>query len=449
MLVFDGDRTISVEDTGSMFWNQVAKVHRSADLCDPLKRLFGSNLQYTHRAFEQCRILYEDTIHELGQVTYNQICDEVAMAVTILPEVHALLQLSADVEHVGALVVTCGQSRIWRKVMERIGLSGKVQVIGGGCLSDGFVVTPAVKRAVVSHLQHMHQNYVWAFGDSPLDLDMLQEADEAIVVVGDAHTRSQSMEDSLRKAVNISGSTFRQMLLPRDVTPRLNTAEVPLVRVEDIKDDIKSRFVTHATDKAAAKLLMTPTRDARLSGPALRNAHHSVGWYLAVEYLTKVVGVEPYAIPHPKSGTTDGHQLLHEAKTLIVAIMRGGEPMALGVSDVFPKAVFKHANDATDLTDAHLKGVSTIILVDSVVNEGVTVQNFVEHIRDAQPSIFIVIIAGVVQSQSVSVNGSLRALARKHGKLRIIALRISENKYTGSGTSDTGNRLFNTTHFDK
>jgi uracil phosphoribosyltransferase len=83
--------------------------------------------------------------------------------------------------------------------------------------------------------------------------------------------------------------------------------------------------------------------------------------------------------------------------------------------------------------------------VDSVVNSGKTVLEFVQRIRNLDATIRIVVIAGVAQAQFVSGDGLAKALAL-HGKLTLIALRLSENKFTGSGTTDTGNRLFNKTH---
>jgi hypothetical protein len=85
------------------------------------------------------------------------------------------------------------------------------------------------------------------------------------------------------------------------------------------------------------------------------------------------------------------------------------------------------------------------VMVDSVVNSGKTVVQFVQHVRDLHATIRIVVIAGVVQAQSVSEGGLGQALAH-HANLSLVALRLSDNKFTGRGTTDTGNRLFNTTH---
>ena len=189
---------------------------------------------------------------------------------------------------------------------------------------------------------------------------------------------------------------------------------------------------------------MTPMRNATNAGPVLREAHGHVGWYLATEFLGGVIGIEEYPIAHVQGHQTSGYRLFKEQKTSIVALMRGGEAMALGVNDALPLAMFVHASRPDDIMLHHLQGQSTVLLVDSVVNSGKTVVQFVQHIRKLHFTIRIVVIAGVVQAQSI-YGGSLAQLAR-HAGLSLIALRLSDNKFTGTGTTDTGNRLFNTTH---
>lgn len=86
-----------------------------------------------------------------------------------------------------------------------------------------------------------------------------------------------------------------------------------------------------------------------------------------------------------------------------------------------------------------------MVLVDSVVNNGKTLVEFVKHIREQCPQMRIVFVAGVVQDKAFSI---IRKELGPNEELSIVALRISRNKFTGKGTTDTGNRLFNTTHLD-
>ncbi|KAL6409771.1 hypothetical protein AUP68_06166 [Ilyonectria robusta] len=448
VLVMDGDKTLAAEDTGALFWQTLAQTRPSLGKTCPLQELFSSPLGYSDAAFHQATLLYEEATDD---EQFGIICDTVASSVVMHPEIVSLLRLVADQKHIRALVVTCGLGRVWEKVLERHGLSKSVDVIGGGRISDGFVVTAAVKADVVSHLRNAAHLYVWAFGDSPLDLPMLKEADQAIVVVGDKRTRSSSMDAALSKAIQDEAFQARQVLLPNWAPPRLDEDKLPLIRLDDqqfigsMMHRRRSVKILHATDRNAAKLLTSPTRDAEVAGPALREAHGLVGRYLATEFVSRLIGLEEYTIPHVQGYETTGHRLRNEHQTSIVALMRGGEAMAFGVNAAFPHAMFIHAASATDIKRHHVDRQCTVILVDSVVNSGKTLMEFIEHVHSLNPSIRIVVVAGVVQAEVVVETHALAKLMGHYGA-SIVALRLSENKFTGTKTTDTGNRLFNTTH---
>lgn len=451
VLVMDADRTLAAEDTGELFWERVSSSRWPRGEDYPLKTLFSSQLAYSYTAFRQATLLYEETADDQE---FDALCQNVALAVTMHPQFVSLLQLVEKHEHIAAVIISCGLRRVWEKVLEREGLSKTVKVIGGGRIADGIVITATVKAALVDRLRNVHQMYVWAFGDSPLDLEMLGKADQAIVVVGDKKTRSSLMDAALMKAIVFDGLRAHQTLLPHNVSPRSEPDKLPVLKLTDPKflDSILCRRgrragleVLHATEKNAGRILMTPMRDAKLAGPALREAHRRVGWYLATEFLPDVIGIEEYPIAHVQRHQTSGYRLLHEQQISILALMRGGEAMALGVNDALPLAMFVHASRPDDVKIHHLQNQRTVVLVDSVVNSGETAVQFVRKVRNLHATIRIVIVAGVVQTQSVSRGLLARELAN-HAKVSLVALRLSDNKFTGSGTTDTGNRLFNTTH---
>ena len=207
--------------------------------------------------------------------------------------------------------------------------------------------------------------YVWAFGDSPLDLEMLSKADQAIVVVGQEQTKSKTIDLDLFNLIYNSGLRTRQVVLPSNTSPRLDTKMLPLIQLTS-DEFVSSIFhcrrhdagiqVLHATHRNAAKLLMTPMRDATNTGPLLREAHRRVGWYLATEFLADVIGIEEHPIPHVEGHQTSGYRLRNEQQTLIIALMRGGEPMALGISDAFPLAVFIYTKHPGDIMLHYLQG---------------------------------------------------------------------------------------------
>ena len=85
-------------------------------------------------------------------------------------------------------------------------------------------------------------------------------------------------------------------------------------------------------------------------------------------------------IRHVQGHQVPGNRIAHQSETLIIALLRGGEPMALGVSEVLPLAAFLHAQKPHDIKAEPLREKSTVILVDSVVNSRQTVVDFIRHL---------------------------------------------------------------------
>jgi hypothetical protein len=87
------------------------------------------------------------------------------------------------------------------------------------------------------------------------------------------------------------------------------------------------------------------------------------------------------------------------------------------------------------------------VLVDSVANSEKSVEEFVQHIRALDSTIRIVVVAGVIQAQSLS-DGILGDMLARDENVGFVSLRLSDNNYTGIGTADTGNQLFNGAHLE-
>ncbi|KAL9617762.1 MAG: hypothetical protein Q9160_007475 [Pyrenula sp. 1 TL-2023] len=445
VLALDADRTLAADDTGKLFWSAFFSNRGKGGQVCPLDTIFQSPLDFSYNAFRQVCLLYD---YETDEEEFEVLCQKVASTVTIYEDFRRLLRYASEAEHVGVIVITCGLRRIWEIVLERADLSQKVKVIGGGRVGDSLVVDAEVKGALVDRLHNTYNVYVWAFSDSRLDIPMMRKADRAIVVVGKEHARSRTMDGALIEAMR--GESFRpcQVRFPSYTTPRLELEQIPEIRITDdtFIEDISSKTelqITHATDSPASRLLSTPLRNAVLRDPPLRMALQRIGGYLAVQYLSDIVGLEEYSINHVQGSQIHGRRLQHEETTLIVALMRSGEPLALGISDVFPLAMFLHAKDTPDIGIQHLQNHQTVILVDAVVNTGKTIMQFVQHIRSLRNAIRIIVVTYVAQAQTISGGRLAKAIGPD---VTFIALRTSENKYTGTGTIDTGNRLFNTTH---
>jgi uracil phosphoribosyltransferase/phosphoserine phosphatase len=448
MIVLDADKTLAPVDTGEMFWKRLALMKGENDTPSPIKAHFHKFGQ-TREAFWQATLLYENAVDE---AMYEEICEKVAGEVVMYPEFVTLLKDIDKSAHTCAVVVTCGLRKAWEKVLRRHGFHNNVKVIGGGRLSDGCVISADIKTKLVSRLQQRYNLYVWAVGDSPLDLGMMITADRAVVVVGEEGARSTTMDAKLSEAIESAGLRAQQVVLPPTAAHRLDTKVLPVTNMGQIIHSVvgchqvRDDRIYQATDFNAAKLLMTPTRNADNQGPSLRQSHHTVGWYLATHFLGDIMGLEEYNIPHVQGNVTTGFRFGHEKDTLIVALMRAGEPLADGVNSALPLAAFLHAKKAEDVTSDYIKGRRYIILVDGVVNSGATVVDFVRQIRKLNRSVRIIVVSGVTQAKAV-VEGEFSCF-KKDGRLSLVTLRMSENKYKGKGGTDTGHRLFNTTFLE-
>lgn len=466
MLVLDADRTITPQDTGVMFWD---RVNPSPGLGKtPLHKVFGG-WGYAYAAFQQAASLYEEVA---CREDLDQICREVAKNVKLYPQMETLLRLAANSRGVSAIIVTCGLGQVWEEVLERYGWKDKIAVMGMGRISNGLVMTPRVKEEVVWRLKHGYNMQVVGFGDSPTDLPMLKRADSAIIVVGDALMRSKTMDKKLREYIYHESFKAKQAVMAPGFCHRLTLEELPQVDLAS-HEYLHSIFgclttftleVTEMTDSPATKFLAGPTRDKQIHGPTLFKQHEKVGEHLAIDALTHVLGLEKYSIAHVQGATTEGFRLANEEGVLVYGIMRGGLPLALGIWNCFKKVMLGMPKTSRDVKPEHLQGKRCVVLVDFVVNEGKTVVEFIERIHYLSPSIDIIIVSGVTQAGFVSwgMNSIMLPSSERRCEdvasettcplntrvIKLVTLRVSENKYKGQGGTDTGNRLYNTTHLD-
>ncbi len=126
----------------------------------------------------------------------------------------------------------------------------------------------------------------------------------------------------------------------------------------------------------------------------------------------------------------------------VIGILRGGGPLAYGVFQVLWQAAFLCVKQPDDVRLAEVaRGLKAVVLVDAVVHSGDTAIAFLHAVRRANPACRILFVAGVICRAALP---KLACAAAADGAVHFFALRLSDNSYVGRGSTDTGNRLFNT-----
>lgn len=186
------------------------------------------------------------------------------------------------------------------------------------------------------------------------------------------------------------------------------------------------------TSKKAFQVLATQSRRSDLPALQLSNLHREMGKLLAYEMIEDLE-LEDIEIQHVQ-GKKHGVAIKDRNKVVIIAMMRAGLFAAEGIREVFSEANFFLMNDdkldKLDLTN------KTVIIVDSVINTGRTIQSVLAQLQTQ--TVGKTFVATLVMQQ-----GAIK-LTESFSDANFYAFRVSENKYTGKGGTDTGNRLFNT-----
>ena len=99
--------------------------------------------------------------------------------------------------------------------------------------------------------------------------------------------------------------------------------------------------------------------------------------------------------------------------------------MALGVKEVFPLASLMHVTSASDIQAMHLQGRVTVVLVDSVVNTGQTISQFIRRVRVISRAVRIVVVAGVVYEPTI-LTGPIMQLLNRDSRITFVTLRLSK-----------------------
>lgn len=186
------------------------------------------------------------------------------------------------------------------------------------------------------------------------------------------------------------------------------------------------------TNRKAVQLLSTQSRRADISSIELCNLHYEMGKYLAYEMLDEFDLFE-IEIQHVQ-GVKKGVELADKDNFVIYTLMRAGLYAAEGVRSVFRDSQFLLHN-GMQIEHGNFEN-KTVILVDAVINTGRSIVKVVDELQMHKPK-KIIVTTLIMQDEALP-------LVARYENVSFYALRISKNKYTGLGGTDTGNRLFNT-----
>jgi len=285
---------------------------------------------------------------------------------------------------------------------------------------------------------------------------MLHASDQAYIVV-DGMKRNRSMMDFIRVSAMARNSRVFQLVGVAG-SPSYWHPGIRIGSLDDLQQQLRGEIhsvldVASVTSPTAAQVLATSTRRSDLSGPPLQRVHREVGRFLADQLIDAYpfAGlVESQVCEHVQAGKRFAG-LVTSRKVILLAMMRGGGPMAEGVYERFPDAAFVHYVDGRDirsclrLNEGQGNTAASVLIVDSVVNSGHSVRRVISELEQraseqkppAKLSMFV--LTGVMQRESAD------SLPVEFPRVRFLTLRVSDNKYVGKGGTDTGNRLFGTT----
>ena len=277
-----------------------------------------------------------------------------------------------------ALIISSGLQEIWTDIIgKKLGIRTYA----------GKFISAETKFFVAKFLKERYK--VTAYGDSKNDLFMLKCANKGILVINNHLSRSLKKEEIQGLDILNFGRHF--YILNEDET--LNKNEK--LKIESLIEITKS--------------------DSGICGSTLAKAHFELGKFLC-RYLS--------ALPVKDS--------------TLISLERSGHFISDGIYMNFDCRFETYNSKFQPLPGIKTKNV---ILVDGVINNGKSMLETIQRIKDISPSTRITVVAGVVNVDALSL----------FDLYDLIAVRTSKNKFTGCNVKiqkgnfgpDTADRLFN------
>jgi uracil phosphoribosyltransferase len=425
-LLIDGDRTFCPQDTGKLFVQQLNL------LSDPLKTIFGRYDDYCFEAFLSVSMWYN---HVVQMPEYTRICNMIGTEL-VTPYSKWLRILKDSLPPTAhPVLVTSGSLEIWKAAITRNDLNTRMSLVAGNHIALSLhIIDVKAKGIVVEIMRSIHPGcHIWAFGDSGksthiiavmwkhlrtflfriltmalsiknvrnppkvVDLQMLDRADRAFVVLDDRKNRSLRPFIQDRVDLGTQHNIFQLSPSKTEIAHNDLHEGIAYTTLSSVLDDlVQKRFFRVLTLGApSAMILATQTRRADICGPELQRLHERAGEYVADRLIDSMrVTVDENGslimkrkFQHVQGGDFEG--VTTSPNVLILPLMRGGEPMARGVFNRFPNGRLIHYSEdkksSEDLLAAVLSSktadIRNVIVVDSVINKGEYVRRVLNHLQ--------------------------------------------------------------------
>ncbi|KAJ5370947.1 uncharacterized protein N7496_007039 [Penicillium cataractarum] len=433
VLLFDADGTLSPQDSEYLLWCQVPCQLMPVGLENIPSKATLSHISSSYKDYLQTVLLHEEVFDDQ---TFADVCQEVAAAIKMYPDMLALLRQAIETPHTLPIIVTGGPRLVWEIVLKRVGLFETVHVIGSGRHKDHAMMTPEVKGLLVALLQGKWNADVWAFGSNLVDAVMFLKADKSVFVTDSETWLIDDTGPVWKEHLQETCPQLQDVLLSTNSTmaPQYQPQKMHLLGKSLVNKIFSRRLrIFYITRDKPSTILMSFEPECSPTYPIWRSAHHEIGALLANRFLKdNLVDENPLS---------DDNYMFPRNLTILAATP-GSMPMALGIHNEYFGANFLTPDTLTDLGNDGsdiLTATRVLVLVKSVIiNESFLMDLLKKYSVAIESLVKVVIVAGVIRS-SLMTNTKLARLFGQRPNVNFVTLHFTDD----SGSPDDAPELEN------
>lgn len=170
-LIIDGDRTLIPTDSTKYFFKFLELEFLE------IKSIF-QKYDYTFEAFYNVALFYS----RIDKDKYIEACTASANAVSIYSDFISFIELVKDKAEL--ILITSGIAQSWQNVIKNHSLDF-MHLIGGNYFPNEKFVVDKNAKGIIANKIKLAGKRVFAFGDTLIDFDMLQNAHHSYLVVNE------------------------------------------------------------------------------------------------------------------------------------------------------------------------------------------------------------------------------------------------------------------------